>query len=373
LRISRESVNVVGRDPRFPDHPLPLSTELVAMSLAPPQSVSELEAQLSDPSPEAIETMAGLSGDLLLLGVGGKMGPTMAKMARRADELAGRSRRIIGVSRFSNSAARRALEDAGIETVACDLQDDSAWAALPDAENVIYMTGFKFGASSAPDQTWAMNCYLPALACRRYPESRIVAFSSGNVYGMVPVDSGGSRETDALRPVGEYAMTALGRERMFQYFSRTRGTPTLLLRLNYATELRYGVLVDIAQHVFTGKPLDVRMGYVNVIWLGDANAMTLASLRYTSTPARIVNLAGQPVLRVREVAEKFATIFQRPAICQGEELDEALLNNGSVGAELLGTPRLDIDTMIQWTADWIARGGEDLGKPTHYEVVDGKF
>jgi nucleoside-diphosphate-sugar epimerase len=343
------------------------------MTPTAPPSVRELEELLSEPSPQAMETMADLSGDLVLLGVGGKMGPTLARMARRADEKAGRSRRIIGVSRFTDSAARRRLEYAGIETVACDLQDEAAWESLPDAENVIYMTGFKFGASSAPDQAWAMNCYLPALACRRYSESRIVAFSSGNVYGLASVQSGGSRETDPLQPIGEYAMTALGRERMFQYFSRKRGTPLLLLRLNYATELRYGVLVDIAQHVFTGKPLDVGMGYVNVIWLGDANAMTLASLRYTTSPARIVNVAGEPVLRVREVAEKFGELFQRPAICHGEEMDQALLNNGSAGAKLLGAPRTDIDTMIQWTADWIARGGEDLGKPTHFEVADGNF
>lgn len=343
------------------------------MSLAAPQNVTELEEHLSEPSPAAIEAMADVSGDLVLLGVGGKMGPSLARMARRADELAGKSRRIIGVSRFSNSQARRELAQWGVETVACDLQDEKAWESLPDAENVIYMTGFKFGASSAPDQTWAMNCYLPALCCRRYAGSRIVAFSSGNVYGMVPVQSGGSRESDALNPVGEYAMTALGRERMFQYFSRRDHIPLLLLRLNYATELRYGVLVDIARHVFSGKPLDVRMGYVNVIWLADANAMTLASLAHASSPARIVNLAGAPTLKVRDVAQRFGELFHKPAICSGEELDHALLNNGSAGAELLGAPRLDTDTLIQWTADWIARGGEDLGKPTHYEVVDGKF
>jgi nucleoside-diphosphate-sugar epimerase len=343
------------------------------MTLAAPQNVVELDEHLSEPSPSAVETMGQLSGDLILLGVGGKMGPSLARMARRADELAGKSRRIVGVSRFSNPQARRELEKWGVETIPCDLQDERAWESLPDAENVIYMTGFKFGAASAPDQTWAMNCYLPALVCRRYQGSRIVAFSSGNVYGMVPVKSGGSRETDALNPVGEYAMTALGRERMFEYFCRRDRTPVLLLRLNYATELRYGVLVDIARHVFTGTPLDVRMGYVNVIWLADANSMTLASLAHATTPARIVNLAGEPILKVRDVAERFGEIFQRPAICKGEELDQALLNNGKSGADLLGAPRMDIDTLIEWTADWIARGGEDLGKPTHYEVVDGKF
>ena len=343
------------------------------MPILPPQSTPELDDLLSEPSPEAIEAMANVSGDLILLGVGGKMGPALARMALRADQLAGRTRRVVGVSRFSNPDARRKLESWGIETVSCDLQNETAWDSLPDAENVIYMTGYKFGASSAPEQAWAMNCYLPALACRRYADSRIVAFSSGNVYGMVPVASGGSRETDALNPVGEYAMTALGRERMFEYFSHRHRTPTLILRLNYATELRYGVLVDIARHVFTGRPLDVSMGYVNVIWLADANAMTITGLAHTTSPARIVNLAGQSILRVREVAEKFAELFHRPAICRGEELDHALLNNGSSGAQLLGAPRLDVDTMIRWTADWVGRGGEDLGKPTHFEIVDGKF
>ena len=344
---------------------------------AAPQSVAELEDQLSTPSPRAIEVLGGLDGDLILLGVGGKMGPTLARMARRASDAAGVQRRVIGVSRFSSGDLRRRLESWGVETIAANLLRDEDVAALPDAAYVICMTGLKFGASQNPGLTWATNCYLPALVCRRYRDSRIVAFSTGNVYGMVPVASGGSVETDPLRPDGEYAMTALGRERMFEYFSRDQNhnqkIPVALLRLNYATELRYGVLVDLAQQVWHEQPIDVSIGHVNVIWLADANAMTLAAFPHAESPPRIINIGGPDILNLRDVGRRFGEFFGKPVRFIGEAGPAALLNNGRLGYELLGEPQIGLDQMLRWTADWVARGGESLGKPTHFQVRDGKF
>jgi nucleoside-diphosphate-sugar epimerase len=343
------------------------------MSELGPRNVGELDDSLSMPSPLAIEVLGNLSGDLILLGVGGKMGPTLARMARRASDQAGQSRRIIGVSRFSDTRIRDQLAQWGVETIACDLLDDSEVDRLPEAPLVIYMTGMKFGASLNPALTWAMNCYAPALVCRKFRHSRIVAFSSGNVYGMVDAKSSGSRETDSLEPVGEYSMTVLGRERMFQYFGEQQQIPTALLRLNYATELRYGVLVDIARDVLAGNPIDISMPAVNVIWQGEANAMTLAALAQTQVPANIINLAGPEILRVRDVAERFGKLMNKPANLTGEEGPVAYLNDGSRGHQLLGSVQVSADQMIQWTADWVLRGGESLNRPTHFQVVSGKY
>jgi nucleoside-diphosphate-sugar epimerase len=340
---------------------------------AAPQSVAELEEQLSAPSERTIASLAKLSGDLVILGVGGKMGPTLARLARRATDAAGVSRRIIGVSRFQTPGLREKLESWGIETCVADLLDEQAVSRLPDAPNVLYMTGFKFGATRNPALTWAMNCYTPALVCQRYATSRIVAFSTGNVYGPVPVASGGSVESDEPRPDGEYSMTALGRERMFQYFSEARGIPTALVRLNYATELRYGVLVDLALEVSAERPIDVSLGYVNVIWLGDANQMTLAAFEQVSTPARIMNLAGPDILYLPDVCRQFGEWLEKPVQCVGTPGTTALLNNGAAGYPLLGLPQVPIERMMSWTADWVARGGELLGKPTHFQVRNGKF
>jgi nucleoside-diphosphate-sugar epimerase len=338
-----------------------------------PQNVDELEESLSRPPPRVVETLARLDGDLVILGLGGKMGPSLARMARRAVDEAGVRRRVFGVSRFSSPRTRETLEQSGVTTISCDLLDEPAWTELPDAALVLFMTGFKFGASQSPELAWAMNCYVPALACRRYRDSRIAAFSTGNVYGPVSPGSGGSREHDPVSPVGEYAITALGRERMFQHFSKTQGTPVSLLRLNYATELRYGVLVDIARNVQTGQPLDLTVGYVNVIWLADANAMALVSLVHAASPARIINVAGPKILRVRDVAEKFGQRFSVAPRFTGSEGTTALLSNGQHGAELLGPPQVDASQMIEQTAAWRKRGGEWLDRPTHFEVADGKF
>jgi nucleoside-diphosphate-sugar epimerase len=335
--------------------------------------VDALEERLSQPSSAAIEALAAVKGDLLILGVGGKMGPTLARMAVRASHQAGINRRVIAASRFSDGSLPARLQAWGVETVACDLLDEEAVAALPEAANVIFMTGMKFGASRNPAMTWAMNCYAPALVCRRFRHSRMVAFSSGNVYPLVSLDSGGSKEADEPGPIGEYAITVLGRERTFQYFSDRYQIPTALLRLNYATEMRYGVLVDIAQDVQAERAVDLTTPMFNVIWQGDANAMTLAALAHAANPPRIINIAGPAFLRVRDVAEQFGRLMNKPVRFAGQEGSTAYLNNGSEGHRLLGNVSVDAETLILWTADWVQRGGESLGKPTHFQVRSGKF
>lgn len=343
------------------------------MTDSPPASIQDLDERLSEPSPQAIAALANAPGDLLILGVGGKMGPTLARMARRASEAAGVPRRVIGASRFSDDGLRAQLEAWGVETLVCDLLDEESVRLLPEIPNVIFMTGMKFGASRNPALTWAMNCYAPALVCRRFRHSRIVAFSSGNVYPLAPVDGGGSRETDEPGPVGEYAMTVLGRERTFEYFAARDQIPTALLRLNYATEMRYGVLVDIARDVDAGREIDLSTPMFNVIWQADANAMALAALAHVATPARVINVAGPEFLRVRDVAEQFGQLLGKPVRFAGQEGSTALLNDGTQGRALLGDIRVDARTLIRWTAEWVRRGGESLDKPTHFQVRSGKF
>jgi nucleoside-diphosphate-sugar epimerase len=338
-----------------------------------PQSVAELEDALSLPNERVIAALGKLQGDILFLGVGGKIGPTMARMAKRASDAAGVERHIFGVSRFTAGDVRERLEDWGIETLRCDLLDERAIDVLPDAPNIVFMAGLKFGATHAPHMAWAINAYLPALVCRRYRDSRVVAFSTGNVYGLTPVAGGGSKEDDTLRPVGEYAMTALGRERMFEYFSRRLDIPLVLLRLNYASELRYGVLVDLARRVSSLEPIDLSMSYVNVIWQADASAMALQALAHATCPPPAVNIAGPEILRIRDVCEQFGHLLDKPVRFTGSETPDALLSDGRRGYELFGRPSVSAPQLIQWTAAWLSRGGETLGKPTHFESRDGSY
>jgi nucleoside-diphosphate-sugar epimerase len=339
--------------------------------------------------------MARLKGDLIILGASGKMGPTLARMARIASDRAGVPRRILGVSRFTDASQQACLTAHSIETIRCDLLDEAQLDRLPDVPNVVFMTGMKFGSTGQEALTWAMNCWLPGTVCRKYRRSRIVAFSTGNVYGLTPVSRGGSQETDTLNPVGEYALSCVGRERIFEYFSRALGIPMTILRLNYATEMRYGVLVDLAQRVLAGVPIDLSMGYLNAIWQADANAMALASFDDVATPPRVINIAGPETLSVRKVAEEFGRRFvgwaessrptgrrgpvgledsgHPPITFRGTEAPDALLSNGQLGCQLLGRPRVGAEQLMTWIADWLARGGETLGKPTHFEVRDGKF
>jgi nucleoside-diphosphate-sugar epimerase len=333
----------------------------------------QLEDLLSAPTGAAIDAMGRVEGDIMLLGVAGKMGPTLARMARRASDAAGVKRRIIGVSRFSTPGLEVTLQAYDIETIRGDLLDESFLDGLPEIPNLIHLAVMKFGASNSPAMTWAMNVHLPAMVCRRFRGSRIASFSTGNVYPLVPINSGGSRETNLPGPVGEYAMTALGRERMFAYFSERYKIPTTLVRLNYAAELRYGVPLDIAQRVFSEQEIDLSMGYANLIWQGDANAMTLASLADAASPPFVINVAGPELVSVREMAQRFGQLLDKTPRLTGTEAPTALLSDGSKGHELYGRPRVTVEQLTRWIAGWVRRGGRTLGKPTHFEVRDGKF
>lgn len=328
----------------------------------------QLDDWLSEPTAEAAAALARHPGDLILLGVAGKMGPSLARMARRA---AGPGRRVIGVSRFAGGGEAE-FHSHGVETIRCDLLDEDAVAALPDAPNVIYLAGMKFGSTGHEAATWAMNSYLPGVVCRRYRTSRIVAFSTGNVYGLAPLGRG-SREADAPAPVGEYAMSCLGRERIFEHFTRRFGTLVALIRLNYACDLRYGVMVDLARRVWAGEAIDLGMGHFNTIWQGDANAMALRALDYAASPAWVVNVTGPECLSVRAVCESFARRMGRPVRFTGAEPATALLSDARRGIEALGPPRVGAERLAEWVADWVMRGGRCLNKPTHFESRDGRF
>ena len=335
--------------------------------------VDQLEDLLSEPTEEVVSSLGRLSGDILVLGAGGKMGPTLARMAGRALDACPNPGRVIAVSRFSNPRERDRLESRGVETIGCDLLDPRALEELPDCPTVIYMVGMKFGSTGNEARTWAVNAYLPAMVCRRFARSRIVAFSTGNVYPMTPVSGSGSSEEDPPEPGGEYAMSCLGRERMFEYFSRSRGTRVSLLRLNYACELRYGVLVDLARKVWERQPIDLTMGHVNVIWQGDANAMALRAVEHCAAPPFVVNIAGPERLSVRRICRELGRLMNRPLNLVGEEAADALLSDGRRGHERLGRPRVAIEQLLGWIADWVMRGGPSLDKPTHFEVRDGRF
>ena len=335
--------------------------------------LDQLEELLSRPTPEVIDAMGRLEGDLLVLGACGKIGPSLIRMARRASHEAGLSRRIIGVDKFTPPELRQEFQSQGVELIKCDMLDRARLNELPEIPNVIYMAAMKFGATGQESTTWAMNTYLPGMACERFRQSRIVAYSTGNVYRMVPADSGGAKEDDPVDPIGDYAMSCLGRERMFNYFSQTLDVPVVLIRLNYANELRYGVLTDVAQKVIAGDPIDVTMGYFNAIWQGDANAMVLRALEHAATPPLAINVAGPDTLSVRQVAQQFGQLLDKPVNFTGSEAPDALLSNGRQGYEMLGTPAVTPEQMIRWVADWQSRGGQTLGKPTKFQVRNGKF
>jgi nucleoside-diphosphate-sugar epimerase len=337
------------------------------------RNLDQLEDRLSEPLPEVVQTLRRLEGDIIVLGVAGKMGPSLARMARRASDVAGIRRRIIGVARFSSASLEAELRQHGIETIRCDLLDGAAVQQLPDAPNVLCLAGMKFGATGQESLTWAMNTHLPAIVCRKFARSRVVAFSTGNVYGLVPAVGGGSVETDPLAPVGEYAMSCLGRERMFEHFSRTLGTRVALVRLNYACDLRYGVLVDLASKVLAGRPVDLGMGWFNTLWQGDANAMTLRCFDHVASPPLPLNLTGPEVLNVRETCDKLGKLLGRQPVFVGTEAPSALLSNAGRAFSLFGQPRVNADQLLGWVAAWLLQGGPTLNKPTHFEARDGRF
>ncbi|HEX2555045.1 MAG TPA: NAD(P)-dependent oxidoreductase [Microvirga sp.] len=333
-------------------------------------SVEALEDFMTEPTPELVADLARAPGDILVLGVAGKMGPTLARMAKRAAP----ERRVIGVARFSDAKAREALERAGVEALASDLLDPEAIRALPRAPNVVFMAGMKFGSTGQQALTWAMNVHVPAMVAETFRESRIVAFSTGCVYPFVPVDSGGpTEEVEAVPPPGDYAYSCLGRERMFQHFSNVHGTPGRLIRLNYAIDMRYGVLHDVALKVLNGETIDLSMGHANVIWQGDANAAALRCLAHATAPTSPLNVTGPETISIRWLAHAFGRLFGREPVLTGTESPVGWLNNaGRMHAEL-GYPRVPLMTMIEWTADWLRRAMPTLNKPTHYEVRDGRY
>jgi nucleoside-diphosphate-sugar epimerase len=343
------------------------------MKFNAPNNEQELDEVLTRPTPETIEAVKCLGGDLLILGSGGKMGPSLALLAQRSVIRAGLPYTVRCVSRFSDSSVASRLKSAGVNAIASDLLQPHALAELPDAANVIFMAGMKFGTTGAETQTWAINVLLPGLVARRYASSRIVVLSSGNVYPLVPVTSGGADERTPVAPVGEYAQTCVGRERMFQHGSLEYQTPVTILRLNYANDLRYGVLCDIANQVYTDQPIDLSMGNVNVIWQGDANRVILQAFSISATPAQILNLTGPETASVRWLAEQFGRLFGRQPIFTGEESNLALLSNAAECHRLFGYPRVTLSQMIEWTAHWIKIGGRQLAKPTHFERQDGRF
>ncbi len=336
------------------------------------RDINKLYQQLLEPSDDLISDMATLDGDILMLGVGGKMGPDLARLAKHAVDKTGIQRKVIGVSRFSEAGVQDQLEKEGIETYNADLLKDDQLQALPEAKNVIYLAGTKFGTSGKESFTWAMNSYLPGRVAEKYKDSRIVVFSTGNVYHLTSVASGGATEDRPPQPVGEYAQSCLGRERIFQYFSSVYDTPMLIFRLNYANDVTYGVLLDIALSVKDNKPIDLSMGHLNAIWQGDANERALRSLIHCEAPPKILNIAG-PIVSVRLVAEEFGKIFGKTPKFSGEEQSTALLSNATESFRLFGYPKVSLETMMSVLAEWINQGGKILNKPTHFQEREGQF
>lgn len=338
-----------------------------------PRTEAELEERLSRPPEAVAEVLRQLPGDLLVLGAGGKMGPSLCRMAHRAFQATGHRGQVIAVSRFSEPGLQDALAAQGIRTIAADLRDPRALAALPDAASLLFLAGQKFGTRDAPHTTWAMNAVVPALVSERYAGRRTVVFSTGNVYPLTPVAGGGPTEEHPVGPVGEYAMSCLARERIFEAAADRHGTPVLVFRLNYAVELRYGVLVDTAERVRRGDPVPLAMGHVNLLWQGDANAHALRCLARATTPATALNVTGPEVVSVRWLAERFGERFGVAPRFEGTEAPEALLSNAARATAWFGPPTVDLETLIRWTADWLRAGGRRLGKPTRFEVRDGRF
>ena len=333
----------------------------------------QLEDVMSTPTPEVVEAMGEMEGDLLILGVGGKMGPTLTKLAKRAIHESGSGKRVIGVSRFSSPGLQADLNRAGIETISCDLLNETELQALPDVPNVVFMAGRKFGATGNEALTWAMNTYMPGRVAEKYQNSRIVVFSTGNVYPLTPISHGGATEMQHVEPIGEYAQSCLGRERVFEYASNQFGTAIAILRLNYAIDLRYGILLDIAEKVYGEKPVDLTMGAANVIWQGDANAVVLRAFMHCQSPPLLLNLTGPEVVSIRWLATRFGEIFGKPPAFEGVEAETALLSNAARCHQLFGYPQIALEQMVQWVAHWVKIGEITLGKPTKFEVRDGKF
>ncbi len=337
------------------------------------ESVDQLEELLSRPPAEVVELFGRLKGPLAIIGGGGKIGPWLVRMAWRARDAAKSDMEIIVVDLFPDPVVKDALAAAGATTIACDLLDPEAVAALPDAADVIYMVGMKFGTSGNPSLTWAINAIPPVYVARRYADARIVAFSTGCVYQLTPADSDGSVETDPLEPPGEYANACVARERILEFYALRNDTPLINVRLNYAVEMRYGVLVDIAQDIAAGRPVDVTMGVFNVMWQGDVNAAFLRLIEHAACPPAAINLTGSEKLSIREVALRMGELMGKEVRITGQEADSALLSDAGKAVSLLGPPAVPAKMVIPWIAQWIAAGRDTLGKPTHFQEREGKY
>jgi nucleoside-diphosphate-sugar epimerase len=338
-----------------------------------PMDITNVYQQLLKPSEALIADVAKLDGDLVILGAGGKMGPDLARLTKRVIDIGGLNKEVIAVARFSESGLQKSLEAQGIKTITTDLLDESGLQKLPAVQNVLYLAGMKFGTTGKESLTWAMNSYLPGRVAEKFKSSRIVVFSTGNVYPLMPASSGGATENETPAPIGEYAQSCLGRERIFQYFSTKNNTPTLIYRLNYANDLSYGVLVDIAKAVKEQKPIDLRMGYVNVIWQGEANELALRCLHHCTSPSSVLNITGPETVSVRSIAESFGRMLNRKPQFINEEQSAALLSNASKSYRLFGAPKVSLDQMLELIAAWIEVGGKTLNKPTHFQEREGKF
>jgi nucleoside-diphosphate-sugar epimerase len=331
--------------------------------------IAALDELLCRPSQALVDDLRKVDGDIMVLGVAGKMGPTLAGLAKAAAP----ERRVIGVARFSDASVKDWLHARGVETINCDLLDETQVNALRKAPNIIFMAGRKFGAEGDLALTWAMNAHVPAIVAQAFRQSRIVTFSTGCVYPFVPVDGRGSDESMSPNPPGEYAQSCVGRERMFEYFSKRFATPGRLFRLNYAIDMRYGVLYDIASKVWQGQPIEVSLGHVNFIWQGDASSQALRCLAHCETPTSPINVSGHEILAVRDLAAQFGARLGREPVIVGQEQPTAWLTDTSQAAKLFGLPLVDTAQLIAWTADWVARAMPNLGKPTKYEVRDGRY
>lgn len=337
------------------------------------QKSESLYQQLQQPSHDLVADIAAIEGDILVLGAGGKMGPALAKLAKKAIDSSGSDKQVIGVSRFSGNGLEEELNEAGIKTIKCDLLADEHLQALPNVPNVLYLAGTKFGTIGNEPNTWAMNAYLPGRVADKFKDSRIVVFSTGNVYPLTPIAFGGATEETLPDPVGEYAQSCLGRERVFQFVSAKNGTPILIYRLNYANDYTYGVLLEIAKLVKENKAIDLSMGAVNVIWQDDANEIALRALRHCSVPAKILNVTGPETISVRWLAEEFGRMFEQPPVFTNREQPTALLNNAAKSFELFGYPRTPLKRMMALLVEHINRGGKTIDKKTHFQEREGRF
>jgi nucleoside-diphosphate-sugar epimerase len=337
------------------------------------ENIESVYKQILEPSNELVNDMAAIDGDIMVLGAGGKMGPSLAILAKRAAEKGGLNKKIIAVSRFSEKSAREELHANGVDTIAADLMEDNDLSSLPQVKNILYLAGTKFGTKGKESFTWAINSYLPGRVAQHFSGSRIVAFSTGNIYHLTPVNRGGASEHNLPLPEGEYAQSCLGRERLFQYYSEKNNTPVLIYRLNYANDVSYGVLLEIAKTVMTGGTVDLQMGNVNVIWQGDANEMAIRSLRHCSVPAKLLNITGPETVSVRWLAEEFGRMFGVEPQFSNEEQHTSLLSNAAEAFRLFGYPRTPLKRMMEIVADWIKEGKKTSNKETHFQERKGQF